>query len=333
MKLGSFRNHSGDTRIGVKMDGQLADLTAAFEKYLVEECGVNRDFAVEAAYSRMPTSMLALLRREEEGWADLNTVYSYIRSTLQKDAVLFSPTGAKINYGLPEVKLLTPIPEMYRVFNIGVNADIFAKMEGVTPPEAGYTCMFKKTTRAILGPEDEIKWPVTGQEVASEVELGVIMGKTGKGLTQANALDYVFGYVVSHDLVVMDVLSKAHFSGHGPAALPGAYYITLAKTPDDFQPIGPFIVTKDEIPDCQNVNMEFRINGELKIKGSTATMRVPVRRLIEFLSADMTFLPGDLISSGGQGSEDYPPHAFPVPGDTVEAELENIGVLRNYVVA
>jgi len=332
MRLGSFRNHSGDTRIGVKMDGQLADLTAAFEKYLVEECGVSRDFAVEAAYSRMPTSMLALLRREEEGWADLNTVYDYIRSTLKKDAVLFSPTGAKFNYGLPEVKLLTPIPEMYRVFNIGVNSDLFARMENVTPPEAGYTCMFKKTTRAILGPEDEIKWPVTGQEVASEVELGVIMGKTGKGISQANALDYVFGYVVSHDLVVMDVLSKAHF-GPGPEGLPAAYYITLAKTPDDFQPIGPFIVTKDEVADCQNVNMEFRINGQVKIKGSTASMRVPVKRLIEFLSADMTFLPGDLVSSGGQGSEDYQPHAFPVPGDTVEAELENIGLLRNYVVA
>ena len=332
MRLGSFRNHSGNICIGVKVDGQLADLTAAFEKYLVEECGVSRDFAVEAACSRMPISMLALLRREEEGWADLNAVYSYIRSTLKKDAVLFSPTGAKINYGLPEVRLLTPVPQMYRVFNIGVNADIFAKMENVTPPEPDYTCMFKKTPRTILGPDDEIKWPASGQEVASEVELGVIMGKTGKGISQSNALDYVFGYVVSHDLVVMDVLSKAHF-GPGPEGLPAAYYITLAKTPDGFQPIGPFIVTKDEVPDCQNVNMEFRINGQVKIKGNTGDMRVPLRRLIEFLSADMTFYAGDLISSGGMGTEEYPPHAFPVPGDTVEAELENIGVIRNYIVA
>jgi len=332
MKLGSFRNHSGNIRVGVKIGEQIADLTAAFEKYLVEEGSVGRQFAEEASNTRMPTSMLALLRREDEGWADLNTVYSYIHNTMKKGEVLFSPSGDKINYGLKEVKLLTPIPQMYRIFNIGLNCEAFVKMSGVAPPEAGYTCMFKKTPRCIMGPEDEIKYPVTGEDIESEVELGVIMGKKGKGISQADALDYVFGYVVSHDLVVMDVISKAHL-GPGSEGLPAFYYVTLAKSPDTFQPVGPFIATKDEIPDCQNVDVEFRVNGEPKIKGNTRDQRVPVRRLIEFLSVDMTFYPGDLISSGGQGSAEYSPHAFVAPGDVVEAEIKNIGVLRNYVVA
>ncbi|MBN2186954.1 MAG: fumarylacetoacetate hydrolase family protein [Dehalococcoidia bacterium] len=332
MKLGSFRNHSGDTRIGVKLDEQLVDLTAAFEKYLVEECGVNRQFALEASDTRMPTSMLDLLRREEEGWADLSAVYSYIHNIMKKNQVLFSPSGDKINYGLKEVRLLTPIPQMYRIFNIGVNSDVFASMEKVTPPEKGYTCMFKKTRHCLIGPEDEVKWPISAKEVPAEIELGVIIGKTGKGISQADALDYVLGYVVSNDITAMDVLTKAHF-GPGSEALPAAYYITLSKCPDTFEAVGPFIVTKDEIPDCQNINGEVRVNGEPKIKGNTKDMRVEVRRLIEFLSADMTFYPGDLISSGGMGTEEYPPHAFLKPGDVVEAELENIGILRNHVVA
>ena len=332
MKLGSFKNHSGDIRIGAKVDEQIADLTAAFEKYLVEEGGVNREFAEEASNTRMPTSMLDLLHREEEGWADLNTVYSYICNTMKKGEVLFSPSGGKINYGLKEVRLLTPIPQMYRIFNIGVNCEAFVKMSGAAPPEEGYTCMFKKTPRCIIGPEDEIKYPVSGEDIESETELGVIIGKKGRHISQADALDYVFGYVVSHDLVVMDVLSKAHL-GPGREVLPGAYYITLSKCPDTFQPVGPFIATKDEIPDCQNVDVELRVNGEPKIRGNTRDMRAPVRRLIEFLSADMTFYPGDLISSGGMGTEEYSPHTFVAPGDVVEAEIKNIGILKNYVVA
>lgn len=332
MRLGSFKNHSGDVRIGVKIDEQLADLTAAFEKYLVEKGGVNRHFAVEASNTRMPTSMLDLLRREEEGWADLNTVYSYICNTMKKGEVLFSPSGDKITYGAKEVKLLTPIPQIYRIFDVGVNYEILGREENVPIPDEGCTSMFKKPPRCIIGPEDEIKWPPSAKEVLSELELGVIIGKKGKRISQADALDYVFGYVVSHDLAVMDILKNANW-GMGSESLPAAYYIDSAKSPDTFQPVGPFIVTKDEIPDCQNINGEFRINGVPKTRGNTRDMRLTVKRLIEFLSADMTFYPGDLVSTGGMGSEEYSPLAFPHPGDVVEAELEHIDILRNYVVA
>lgn len=332
MKLGSFKNHNGDTRIGVKIDKQLVDVTAAFEKYLVEENGVAHKFAIEASKSRIPPSMLDLLRREEEGQADLSTAYSYITSIMKKGVALFSPSGDKLNYGLDEVALLNPIPQIYRVFNIGVNCESFVKMSGVTPPEEGYTCMFKKPTHAIIGPEDKIQYPITGEDVESEIELGVVFGKKGKGISQDEALDYVFGYTISHDIVVMDVLSKANM-GPGPQGLPMAYYITITKSPDTFQPIGPFIVTKDEIPDPQNVDLELRVNGEAKIKGNTRDMRVKVSRLIEFISADMTFYPGDFLSTGGMGTDEYMPHTELKPGDIVEAEIKEIGVLRNYVVA
>ncbi|MCK4783293.1 MAG: fumarylacetoacetate hydrolase family protein, partial [Desulfobacteraceae bacterium] len=168
------------------------------------------------------------------------------------------------------------------------------------------------------------------EEVCTELELGVICGRTGKRRSQADALDYVFGYTIVNDITAMDIISKG--LGTGREGLPGAYYITRAKTFDTFQPMGPFIVLKDEITDPQNITGELRINGEPKIRGNTKDMRCSVRRLIEFLSEDITFYPGDLLSSGGMGTEEYEPHGFVKSGDVIDAELEKIGVLRNYVV-
>lgn len=331
MKLASFRNHSDETRIGVLVNSQLVDLPAAFERYLVDACGVSTERAAEVAGTRMPTSMLDLIRREEEGWADLTTVYSFVCSEGPDHLTPFSPGGNRIVYGLDEVKLLTPIPQLYRVFNIGNNSNIFSRQIATSAPEENYTCMFKKTPRSIVGPGDNIQWPISGNEVVTELELGVVIGKQCKGVSQRDALGFVFGYVVAQDLAVLDVLTNANW-GPGEVGLPATYYMDLCKTPDTFQPVGPFLVTRDEVPDCQSLPMELRVNGKLTIKGNTSDMRVPVKRQIEFLSADMTFYPGDLIVSGAMGSDDYPPIAPIAIGDALEAEIEGLGVLKNQVV-
>ena len=132
-------------------------------------------------------------------------------------------------------------------------------------------------------------------------------------------------------LALLDVLTRAQW-GPGDEGLPAQYYMDLCKTPDTFQPVGPYIVTRDEIPDCQALSMELRANGKPIIRGSTRDMRVPIKRQIEFLSADMTFYPGDLIVSGAMGSEEYPPIAHLAIGDELEAEVEGVGVLKNRVV-
>jgi 2-keto-4-pentenoate hydratase/2-oxohepta-3-ene-1,7-dioic acid hydratase in catechol pathway len=331
MKLASFRNHSGKTRVGVVVDNRLVDLTAAFERYLVDECGVAAERAVDVASTRLPTSMLDLLRREEEGWADLSTAYSFICRKGVEGIAPFSPGGSRVAYGMEEVRLLTPIPQLYRVFNIGNNSSIFSRKIGTSAPEENVTCMFKKTPRSIIGPGDDIQWPATGNDVVTELELGVVIGKRFKGISQSRAHDCIFGYVVLQDLAVLDVLTRAHW-GPGDEGLPAQYYMDLCKTPDTFQPVGPFLVTKDEIPDCQSLNMELRVNGKPTIRGSTRDMRVPISRQLEFLSADMTFLPGDLIASGSMGSDEYPPIAHLAIGDELEAEIEGVGVLKNRVV-
>jgi 2-keto-4-pentenoate hydratase/2-oxohepta-3-ene-1,7-dioic acid hydratase in catechol pathway len=328
VKIASFQNHQGETRIGMVMNDTIADLTAAFEKYLVEEGGVLPSCAIEAASVRMPTSMLALIEREYEGQADLKDVGDYLIKVAKGNRVIYAPNGAKITYALREVKLLKPFKPK-RCFNIGVNYPAFVKIMGVIPPEENKTCMFMVTPEATIGPEDVVQWPQSSEEVCTELELGVILGRAGKRLSQADALDYIFGYTIVNDITAMDIIAKG--LGTGREGLPGAYYITRAKTFDTFQPMGPFVVLKDEIPDPQNVNGELRINGEPKIRGNTKDMRCSVRRLMEYLSEDISFYPGDLLSSGGMGTEDFEPHGFVKSGDVIDAELEKIGVLRNYV--
>jgi len=329
MKLASFQNHRGETLVGLKVGDSLADLSAAFEKYLVEERGVLPQSAVEAACVRMPSSMLALIQREEEGQADLRDVAAFVDKAAKGREVMYAPSGARITYGLHEVRLLKPIPQLRRCFNIGVNYPVFEKMMGIMGPEENKTCMFMVTPESTIGPDEVIEWPQSAEEVCTELELGVIIGKKGKRIAQSNALDYVFGYTVVNDVTGMDIIAKG--LGTGREGVPGMYYVTRAKSFDSFQPMGPYIVLKDEIGDPQGVVGELRINGEAKIKGNTKDMRCSVRRLIEYLSEDITFYPGDLLSSGGMGSEQFSPHAFVKRGDVVEAELDKIGVLRSYV--
>jgi len=330
MKLASFRNHAGETRIGVKAGDNIADLTAGLEKHLAEKAGTDPLCAIEVTSQRMPASMLDLIKREEEGQADLQLTVAYINKVARQGKVLFSPSGDKITCGLEEVTLLTPVPQMYsRVFNMEYNYPAYEKVYGVIPPDDGKTAMFMMDPETITGPGADIRWPKTATEVTSAVELGVIIGKQGKRIPQEKALDYVFGYTVVNDVTGISILR-----GMGPdrVCFPQAFYFTRAMIMDTFQPVGPFIASKDEIPDPQDVAAELRVNGKVVSKGNTRDMRCSVARLIEFLSQDITLEAGDLISTGAIGTLEYLPEAPVKVGDVIEAEIGKIGLLRNSVV-
>jgi len=331
MKVGSFRNHAGEVCIGVKVGDNIADLTASLEKYLVEEAGTDPERAIDVASERMPTSMLDLIQREEEGQADLQLTVAYINKIAEKGKSLFSPSGEKIMYGFEEVALLTPVPQMYgSVFNMEYNYPAYEKVYGTIPPDDGGTAMFMMNPETITGPGADIKWPATATEVTSAVELGIIIGKTGKRIPQAKALDYIFGYTVVNGITGISILRGM---GPGRHCLPKAFYFTRAMTMDTFQPVGPFIALKDEIPDPQDVGAELKVNGKVASKGNTKDMRCSVARLIEFLSQDITLEAGDLISTGAIGTLEFLPEAPVKVGDVIEAEIGKIGALRNSVVA
>jgi 5-oxopent-3-ene-1,2,5-tricarboxylate decarboxylase/2-hydroxyhepta-2,4-diene-1,7-dioate isomerase len=331
MKLASFRNHAGETRIGVKVGDHIADLTAGLEKYLVEKAGIDPLCAIEVTNERMPASMLDLIKREEEGQADLQLTVSYIDKMAQQGRVLFSPSGERITYSLEEITVLTPVPQAPRkIFNMEYNYPAYEKVYSTIPPDEGRTAMFMINPETVTGPGDDILWPATATEIASAVELGVIIGKQGKRIPQDKALDYVFGYTVVNDITAISILRGM---GPGRHCLPAAFYFTRAMTMDTFQPVGPFIALKDEIPDPQGVGAELRVNGKVVSRGNTRDMRCSVARLIEFLSQDITLEAGDLISTGAIGTLDYLPEAPVKVGDVIEAEIGKIGVLRNSVVA
>jgi len=328
MKLASFRNHDGQTRIGLKMGDTLADLTAAFEKYLVEEKGLSPRKALEAANVRMPGSMLALIQREEEGQADLKDVGLFLGRGPEGKGEMYAPSGARISYSLGEVKLLKPL-QPRRCFNMGHNYPAYEKMGALVSPYEGTVASFMVTPESTIGPEDTIEWPVSAKEVCLELELGVVIGKTGKRLSRADALEYVFGYTIVNDVTGWDIFARG--LGQGREGLPGFYYVIMSKSIDTFQPMGPYIVLKDEIPDPQDVAGELRVNGEVRIRGTTKEMRLPVAQILEYHTQDITIYAGDVVASGGMGSEGVEPHAFVKPGDVAELELDGIGILRNYL--
>jgi 2-keto-4-pentenoate hydratase/2-oxohepta-3-ene-1,7-dioic acid hydratase in catechol pathway len=228
-----------------------------------------------------------------------------------------------------QVALLKPL-EAFRALNIGANYDAYLAMMKIVEPYEGTAEAFWKLPQTVIGPEEGIVWPVSSEQITCEMELGVIMGKQGKRISAEEALDYVFGYTVVNDVTAIDLLKRG--LGEGREGLPGFYYLSIAKSMDTFEPIGPCITLRDAIPDPQNLEGELRVNGVLRVRGNTSDMRLGVAELIAYLSQDITLYPGDLIATGAMATAEYAPQVRVQVGDTVEMEFAQIGVLRNHIV-
>jgi len=196
---------------------------------------------------------------------------------------------------------------------IGLNYSDHAAETGATvPPEP---IIFMKASSAIVGPDDDVLIPRGSVKTDWEVELGVVIGKTAKYVSEAEALDYVAGYCVSHD--VSERAFQAERQGQW----------TKGKSCDTFGPIGPWLVTKDEVKDPQDIKMWLTVNGKTMQNGSTKTMVYGVAYLVSYLSQFMSLHPGDIISTGtppGVGLGMKPP-VFLKAGDVVELGIEGLG--------
>ncbi|MCM2475106.1 fumarylacetoacetate hydrolase family protein [Rhizobium sp. CG5] len=199
---------------------------------------------------------------------------------------------------------------------IGLNFSDHAAETGATvPPEP---VIFMKATSAIVGPNDDVLIPRGSEKTDWEVELGVVIGKTAKYVSEADALDYVAGYCVSHD--VSERAFQTERAGQW----------TKGKSCDTFGPIGPWLVTKDEIADPQNLGMWLKVNGETMQNGSSRTMVYGVAHVVSYLSQFMSLHPGDVISTGtppgvGMGMK---PQRFLKAGDVVELGIEGLGTQK-----
>jgi 2-keto-4-pentenoate hydratase/2-oxohepta-3-ene-1,7-dioic acid hydratase in catechol pathway len=225
---------------------------------------------------------------------------------------------------LEVARLLAPVP-VVNIFCIGLNYRAHAAETGALIPES--PVVFMKPTTAVTGPGSTILLPAActqGPEVDYEAELAVVIGRTARDVPPEQALSHVLGYTCANDV------SARRWQKHG-----GGGQWVRGKSFDRFCPLGPVLVTADEIADPQALAVRCLLNGTLMHAGSTADMIFPVAELIAFLSRDTTLLPGTLILTGtppGVGFARRPP-VFLADGDRVRVEIAGIGVLENPVSA
>jgi 2-keto-4-pentenoate hydratase/2-oxohepta-3-ene-1,7-dioic acid hydratase in catechol pathway len=223
---------------------------------------------------------------------------------------------------LDQVRLMAPLLHPGKLICIGLNYSDHAHEVGARAPEI--PIVFSKFASAIIGPGEPIRLPAIATQVDYEAELVVVIGREGKNIPRDSALEHVFGYCCGND-----VSSRDWQKGK-----PGRQWL-LGKTFDTFAPLGPTIVTADEIADPQNLAIQLRLNGQTMQSSNTSQMIFPIDQLIEHVSKFFALEPGDLIFTGtppgvGMGRD---PQVFLQAGDRVEVEIEGLGVLSNPVQA
>ena len=298
MKLLMFGD-GGTPRLGVGRDG------AADE--IVDVAAANG-----AGSAPLPATVLGVIDAGEEG--------------VDRLRVLASSAPASAIRKLADLTLLPPFdPPRGNVLAIGRNYQKHAEETArASNAEVGPPTIFTKAITTIAAPYADIRIdPSVSTKIDWEVELGVVIGRRGANIKRQDALNHVFGYTVLNDVTARDIQN-----GWGGQWFKG-------KSLDGSCPVGPWVLTRDEIADVQSLHLELRINGSVKQDANSRDMIYPVDAIIEWLSVGMTLLPGMLIATGtpeGVGFARTPPE-YLQPGDVMELEIEGIGKLRNIVVA
>ncbi len=183
---------------------------------------------------------------------------------------------------------------------------------------------YKGNRFAITDPEKEIKWPAYSKVMDYELELACVIGKKGKNIKREEALNHVFGFTIFNDLSARDTQGREMGGRFGPAK---------SKDFDDASPMGPCLVTLDEIEDPYNLEMIARVNGEERSRGNSGSIHWSFEEMIEYVSQDETLYPGEILGSGTIGDGCGLEHLkFLSDGDEVELEIEKIGILRNRII-
>jgi 2,4-didehydro-3-deoxy-L-rhamnonate hydrolase len=243
---------------------------------------------------------------------------AYTPASLAKLAAL-DPASLPLVNGKP--RLGAPVTGISKFVAIGLNYSDHAKETGNAIPTE--PIFFLKANTALSGPNDPVEKPRGSTKLDWEVEIAAIIGTPAKYVTESNALNHVAGYCVCNDV------SERNFQ------IERLGQWTKGKSHDTFGPVGPWLVTKDEIPDVQKLSMWLDVNGNRRQTGSTATMIFSMAKCISYVSQFMTLLPGDIVTTGtppGVGSGMKPPQFLNV-GDVVTLGIEGLGEQRQEIIA
>jgi acylpyruvate hydrolase len=232
----------------------------------------------------------------------------------------WDPSPGALVGSVDAVPLLAPIPAPGKVVCVGRNYAEHAAETGSAVPTQPQ--LFSKWANAVVGPGSVVELPAITHALDYEAELVVVIGRATRRVSEEHALDHVLGYTCGDDISARDLQF-------------GDTQWTRGKALDTFAPMGPWIVTADEIPDPQTLGIRCLVNGEVRQDDTTAHMLFPVAQLIAFITEAITLEPGDVIYSGtppGVGHARQPP-AYLQPGDAVRVEIDRIGTLENEIVS
>jgi acylpyruvate hydrolase len=289
--------------ISFTRDGRIR--SGAIEEVLTDP-STTRVVDLNEADPRLPADMLELLR----GGAELLQLARHVVESASPEMWL----------QVAGTQLVAPVPNPGKIICIGLNYRDHAAEAGLPIPAE--PVVFAKLGNTINGPYSPIPMPRATEQIDYEGELGVVLGKTCKGVKEADALHYVAGYLAVNDVSARDV---QHRNGQW----------ILGKSPDGFAPMGPALVTADEVGDPQQLDVRTRVGDELLQSSNTREMIFPVARLISFISEFVTLEPGDVIATGtpsGVGGAQDPPRWLRA-GETVRVEFPRLGGLANLMMA
>ena len=311
MRLVTYRKGSSRPRIGALVDDAVLDLGSLASDLARERGTVRRG-------RTFPKTMLELIQGGADALAGAREALSHGEAVVKRDGVS-ALAERKLGAPATRVRLEAPIPRPARnVFCLGRNYKEHAAERGAeAPPHPVY---FTKAPETVVAPNAKVIHHTVTTELDYEVELTVVIGTGGRDIPREQALTHVFGYTIINDVTARD-LQKRH----------GQWF--KGKSLDTFCPMGPVLVTADEIPDPQALSVAMRINGETRQSSNTSKMIFPVDECIAVLSQGFTILPGDVIATGTPEGVGAALGKFLKAGDKMEAEVEKIGVLTNKITS
>jgi len=324
MKLVTFHPQARDNRIGaLTPDGQFVDLNAAYALYLRNEEKEGAFFAL--ADARVPSDMRGLFANGDRGLDAARVALEY---ALKYGPEVKGASGEPIFFRREVVQIKAPISPKKFFHTAGNFREHHeeAQKSGFSHPVLPWIVFFQNVD-AIIGPDEEVVYPEhLTEELDYELELAVVLKRSGKHFPAERASDYIGGFVIFNDITARDIQRREMKSG----------VFSFCKGIDTFCPLGPHIVTADEIPNPNNLAMELRVNGKVRQQSHSSKMSVTVPEIIAHYSP-MGYSAGDVLStgtvSGVAAFSGDPKSLYLMPGDVVECEIEKIGVLRNPVVS
>lgn len=306
MKLVMF-SHNGKSRIGSQEGNKIVDLHAAYVKKLEHEGDVRIE---HKANTFVPENMIEFLEGGEESLACAKAAADFALTNEETQLV----------FNVEDVKIEAPVQNPKKIICVGHNYSEHILEMGRELPT--HPVVFAKFANAVIGPEDDIPFYPISEQLDYEAEFTFVVGKRAKNVKEEDALDYVAGYTICNDVTYRDIQRRTLEWLQG-------------KSVDGSAPMGPWLMTSDELTDPSGLDITLYVNGEKRQQSNTRNLVFTVQKLVAFLSNLMTLEPGDVIMTGtpgGVGVAMDPPN-FLKDGDVVRIEVDKVGVLENKVSA